>query len=111
MAKKDPNNRSRVVIVGGGPAGLGCAETLRQSDFTGEIIVISAEDVVTYDRTLLTKNLLSKNVSKIRDESFLRSGDIEFRLNTRVMSIDTQEKTLLLKEGQKIVIFFHSNLT
>jgi len=29
MAKRDPNNKTRFVIIGGGPAGLGCAETLR----------------------------------------------------------------------------------
>ena len=35
MAKRDPGNKTKMVIVGGGPAGLNCAETLRQSGFTG----------------------------------------------------------------------------
>ena len=29
MAKRDPNDKRRYVIIGGGPAGLLCAETLR----------------------------------------------------------------------------------
>jgi thioredoxin reductase len=29
MAKRDPNNKTKYVIVGGGPAALTCAETLR----------------------------------------------------------------------------------
>lgn len=29
MSKKDPNNNTNYVIVGGGAAGLQCAETLR----------------------------------------------------------------------------------
>lgn len=43
MAKRDPKNKTKYVIVGGGAAGLTCAETLRQSNFTGEITIISAE--------------------------------------------------------------------
>ena len=29
LAKRDPNNKTHFVIIGGGPAGLNCAETLR----------------------------------------------------------------------------------
>lgn len=29
MAKRDPNNKTRYVIVGGGASGLTCAEALR----------------------------------------------------------------------------------
>lgn len=73
MAKRDPNNKTRYVIVGGGPAGLMCAETLRQSDFTGEIIILSADNLVPYDRTLLTKVLPTGDATKfkLRDEEFL----------------------------------------
>ena len=35
MVKRDPSNDKKMVIVGGGAAGLTCAETLRQSGFTG----------------------------------------------------------------------------
>jgi NADPH-dependent 2,4-dienoyl-CoA reductase/sulfur reductase-like enzyme len=65
MAKRDPENKKRFVIIGGGAAGLNCAETLRQSDFTGEILVISNESVLPYDRTLLSKVLSTGNASKL----------------------------------------------
>ena len=35
LSKRDPENKTHFVIVGGGAAGLNCAETLRQSGFTG----------------------------------------------------------------------------
>jgi len=35
MAKRDPEDKRHFVILGGGAAGLNCAETLRQSGFTG----------------------------------------------------------------------------
>jgi flavin-dependent dehydrogenase len=41
MAKRDPENKTHFVIIGGGPAGLNAAETLRQSGFTGQISVLS----------------------------------------------------------------------
>lgn len=62
LAKRDPDNKKRFVIIGGGPAGHTAAETLRQSDFTGEILIISGEDVVAYDRTLLSKNVTGAEV-------------------------------------------------
>jgi nitrite reductase/ring-hydroxylating ferredoxin subunit len=85
MAKRDPNDKRRYVIIGGGPAGLNCAETLRQSNFTGEIVVISAEDIVSYDRTLLTKVLPTGDATKfkLRSDDFLKDADIDFKLKTR----------------------------
>ena len=73
LAKRDPNDKRRYVIIGGGPAGLFCAETLRQSNYTGEVLVISAEDIVPYDRTLLTKALPQADGTKLklRSDEFL----------------------------------------
>lgn len=80
MAKRDPNNHTKMVIVGGGAAGLNCAETLRQSGFTGEISVISNEKVLPYDRTLLSKGLATMDASKLttRKADFLDEYGIEF---------------------------------
>jgi NAD(P)H-nitrite reductase large subunit len=74
MAKRDPSNKSVFVIIGGGFAGLSCAETLRQSDYTGQIVVISSEELLPYDRTLLTKTIGSGTASKfvLRDQAFLK---------------------------------------
>lgn len=86
MVKRDLSNTQRYVIIGGGPAGLSCAETLRQSGFTGEITLISAEDKQTYDRTQLTKNLASADIRDliVRDNTFIEDADIDFRLGLEV---------------------------
>ena len=54
MSKRGDDPR-RFVIVGAGPAGISCAETLRQSGFEGEIVMFGDGPYVPYDRTLLTK--------------------------------------------------------
>ena len=71
MVKRDPSNMTRMLIIGGGAAGLSCAETLRQCNFTGEIKVISNENVLPYDRVELSKQLASGDLSKF----MMRSSD------------------------------------
>ena len=105
MAKRDPANKKVYVIIGGGPAGLNCAETLRQSNYTGEILVISDDNLMPYDRTLLTKVIATGNASKfkLREDSFLAAHDINYKLNTRAQSVDTAAKTVKLSDGSVIV--------
>lgn len=82
MAKRDPNNKTKMVIIGGGAAGLNCAETLRQSNFTGEITVVSNEKTLPYDRAILSKGLSMTDVNKIllRNREFLENYDINYNL-------------------------------
>jgi len=104
MAKRDPANKTRMVIVGGGAAGLNCAETLRQSNFTGEITVISNEKVLPYDRTLLSKVLATGDASKLslRESGFMDTADIDYQLGYSVASIDRDGKTVKLSDGSSI---------
>lgn len=45
------------MIIGGGMAGITCAITLRESNFTGRIVMVSDESLLPYDRSFLTKVL------------------------------------------------------
>ena len=82
LTKRDPHNKTHFVIIGGGPAGLNCAETLRQSGFSGQITVLSREDMVPYDRTLLSKALPGGDPSKwtLRSAEYLSDADIDYKL-------------------------------
>lgn len=105
MAKRDPSNQHTFVIVGGGPAGQTCAETLRQSDFTGRIVIISAEDLPAYDRTLLTKVLPKGDATKwqLRSNEFNTEHNLEYQLGKKVTKVDTKNKIVTLSDGTSIV--------
>jgi len=82
-----------MLIVGGEAAGLSCAETLRQSEFTGEIQVLSPEKILPYDRTLLSTNM-SDDVSPLRKSDFLDEFGIDYQFGYEVTSIDKYAKTV-----------------
>jgi nitrite reductase/ring-hydroxylating ferredoxin subunit len=104
MAKRDLTNTSKYVIVGGGAAGLAAAETLRQSDYTGEIVILSAEDKLTYDRTLLSKALATGDANKfiLRGQEFCDTYDIDFRTSSLVKKVDTEANEVVLSDGTKV---------
>jgi nitrite reductase/ring-hydroxylating ferredoxin subunit len=105
LTKQDPSNHTNYVIVGGGAAGLNAAETLRQSGFSGVITVITNEDSLPYDRTLITKALVqgdSKNWT-LRPAEYLANADITFKFKSRVTGVDTTTKQVMLDNGMPVV--------
>lgn len=81
MCTQDKNNRTTVVIIGGGPAGATCAESLRQENFTGNIIMICKENVVPYDRVKVSKVLdFDVEQAALRPQSFYKNHNIEIKL-------------------------------
>ena len=67
--------------------------------------MISAENLVPYDRTLLTKVIATGDAQKfkIRDEEFLKKADIDVKLGVRANHIDTNGKKITLSDGSTIV--------
>lgn len=103
MAKRNLKNKTRYVIVGAGGAGMSAAETLRQSGFTGEIVMISEEEHLPYDRTMLTK-WVPPTVDKItlRNKQFFDDNGIEIRNNTSAKKVDSKNKKIELSDGTSI---------
>jgi len=89
--------------VGGGAAGNAAAEMLRREGHSGGITIISADDVIPYDRPTLSKDFLNGTATEemipLRSMDFYREQDIELLLNTRVAAIDPQDKSVHLANG------------
>ncbi|WP_156419382.1 FAD-dependent oxidoreductase [Aureimonas sp. AU12] len=92
-------------IVGGGAAGLACAEELVRGGFAGRIVLFTPEGEPPYDRTDLSKTYLS---GKKKDEDLpllprerLEALGIELDART-VERIDAAAKTLQLADGSTL---------
>uniref|UniRef100_A0A3B4GMM7 Apoptosis-inducing factor 3-like n=1 Tax=Pundamilia nyererei TaxID=303518 RepID=A0A3B4GMM7_9CICH len=91
---------THTVLLLGGAASLSCAETLRQENFGGRIIMVTREDLLPYDKTRLSKvmNVESDSILMRRME-FFHQYDIEVWLRKEALSVDTDKKTVTFDDG------------
>ncbi|KAK9499188.1 hypothetical protein O3M35_003685 [Rhynocoris fuscipes] len=103
MKTRDPKNDNVFVIIGGGPAGQVCAETLRQEGYTGRLVVVCAESVPPYDRIKLSKQL-NWTIDKIqlRPDAFYKEHGIELMLGKEAVSVDTSKNLVTLDDNSTV---------
>lgn len=95
-----------IVIVGSSLAGLRAAETLRQEKFDGRIVMIGAEECTPYDRPPLSKKVLSGEWDAdrvtLRKPDDLAALNLEWKLGSAAVSLDTTERTVSLASGESV---------
>jgi NADPH-dependent 2,4-dienoyl-CoA reductase/sulfur reductase-like enzyme/nitrite reductase/ring-hydroxylating ferredoxin subunit len=96
----------RIVIIGGGAAGLSCANELRKRGYTGAITMLSADHDPPCDRPNLSKDYLAGNAPEewipLRQDDWYRDNDIDLRLGTEVTSIDPGARTVVCSSGERV---------
>jgi 3-phenylpropionate/trans-cinnamate dioxygenase ferredoxin reductase component len=96
----------KVVIIGAGHAGVQAAATLRDVGFEGEILLISHETDMPYQKPPLSKGYLQGKQSAeailFRSASFYESNQIELKLGLKISKINTFEKNIQSIDGQVI---------
>src|SRR5690349_6770661 len=97
---------STFVIIGGGLAGAKAAESLRDNDFDGHIMVFAAEEKLPYERPPLSKEYLAdkKTLDEFTtlDSAWYRDHNVELRLGTAVSAIDPASHTVALSDDGSV---------
>ncbi len=107
LAKFDAQKDNRkFVIVGGGAAGNAAAQALREEGFEGQIIMISAENRIPYDRPNLSKAYLKGEAPAewmpLRSQEFYDELGIELMQSKKVTEVNADDNTVILENGQKL---------
>ena len=95
-----------VVIVGAGHAGVQAAASLREQGFDGEIVLLSAEKDLPYQRPPLSKAFLKGEMDihglPLRADAHFREQRIDLRLGVSATRIDRASQKVELSDGGAI---------
>jgi NADPH-dependent 2,4-dienoyl-CoA reductase/sulfur reductase-like enzyme/nitrite reductase/ring-hydroxylating ferredoxin subunit len=96
----------RVVIVGGGAAGLACANELRRLGYPGAITMLSADRDPPCDRPNLSKDYLAGTAPEewlpLRTDQWYSDNRVDLRLSTEVTRIDPAARTVHCAPGEDL---------
>jgi apoptosis-inducing factor 3 len=97
---------SSIVIVGGGAAGLAAADMLRREGYHGPLTIVSADDAPPVDRPNLSKDYLAGTAQQewipLRSPDYYHDRKITLLLSSRVSSLDTKKRQILLESGKAL---------
>src|SRR5215470_286211 len=96
----------RIVIVGGGPAGVGAALGARQQDSAADVILLSDESCEPYEKPPLSKAVLTGKAmpqeAPIAGPKGVAGANIIFKTDARVQAIDRAAKSVVTESGERI---------
>jgi NADPH-dependent 2,4-dienoyl-CoA reductase/sulfur reductase-like enzyme/nitrite reductase/ring-hydroxylating ferredoxin subunit len=96
----------KIVILGGGAAGFAAAEQLRRQEFSGSIVMLSDDSAPPVDRPNLSKDYLAGKAPEdwvpLRPASFYSKHNIDLRLRTKVIELNTRSKEVVLSDGSRL---------
>ncbi|XP_076591782.1 apoptosis inducing factor mitochondria associated 4 [Chaetodon auriga] len=100
MCSAVPDIKHTILLIGGGPAALVCAETLRQNCYQGRIIIVTKDSLPPFDKPKLSKALNVDSSSIIlRPLEFYQQYGIEVWTQKEVVSVSPADKAVKLNDG------------
>jgi len=95
----------RIVIVGGGPAGVGAALAARQQDATADIVLINDESVEPYEKPPLSKAVLTGKAmpqdAPIAGPKGVAGANVALK-SARVTGVDCVARAVMTAAGERI---------
>jgi NADPH-dependent 2,4-dienoyl-CoA reductase/sulfur reductase-like enzyme len=105
-ARPAPTGVERVVIVGGGAAGLACANELRRLGYAEAITMLSSDGDPPVDRPNLSKDYLAGDAPEewlpLRPADWYEQNRVELRLGVEVQRIDTDARRVHAASGEEL---------
>ena len=96
----------RLVVVGGGPAALEAVRAYREGGAGGDVVLVSADEYLPYNRPPLSKDFLrgesEEDALPLEDEGFYRQHDVEVRLGTRAQALDAARRVVTFGDGETL---------
>jgi NADPH-dependent 2,4-dienoyl-CoA reductase/sulfur reductase-like enzyme/nitrite reductase/ring-hydroxylating ferredoxin subunit len=93
-----------IVIVGGGAAGLACANQLRRLGFGGSITMLSADSDPPCDRPNLSKDYLAGSAPEewlwLRGDDWYADNRVDLRLSTEVDRVNSAARIVHCTSGE-----------
>lgn len=104
MGFASPCESSAAVIIGGGPSGATCAETLRSEGFKGRITVVSREKYLPYDRIKVSKIGVATDIETLqaRSQEYYNNANIEVLKGVLATKVEPEKMEVHLSDGQKL---------
>jgi 3-phenylpropionate/trans-cinnamate dioxygenase ferredoxin reductase subunit len=94
---------TKVLVVGGGLAGVRTVERLRSRGYAGDITLLAAEPHAPYDRPPLSKQVLrnSTDGTTLRSAAELAGLGVEVRLGDPATELDPSARSVVTAAGEK----------
>lgn len=92
------------MIVGGGPSGATCAETLRAEGYSGHITLVCKENYLPYDRIKVSKIGTATDIDKLqaRSSDYYKDAKIEVLKGVEATKIEPKENKVHLSNGSEL---------